>query len=122
MEKQITSALKKIEYGVYIVTMGEGQQRECIHRQLDLQVSSEPPIIALAVHNKHQSSRLLKEAGGFVINFIAASTPEVAKTYYGPAESGYQKLKSASVTDAPVTGAPILNGVAGFSTAGSSTR
>jgi flavin reductase (DIM6/NTAB) family NADH-FMN oxidoreductase RutF len=113
-EKSITTGLRRLEYGVYVVTMGKGQDGNAFTASWIMQVSSMPPMVSLAVHNKHQSSRLLKEAGGFVINFIAASTPEVAKSYYGPAESGYQKLKSASVTAAPVTGSPILNGVAGF--------
>jgi flavin reductase (DIM6/NTAB) family NADH-FMN oxidoreductase RutF len=113
-EKSITTGLRRLEYGVYVVTMGKGQEGNAFTASWVMQVSSLPPMVALAVHNKHQSSRLLKDAGGFVINLIAANTPEVAKTYYGPAESGYQKLKNASVTAAPVTGSPILSGVAGF--------
>ncbi len=63
MEKQITAVLKKLEYGVYIVTMGQGNAGNAFTASWVSQVSNEPPIIALAVHNKHQSSRQIDQAG-----------------------------------------------------------
>ncbi len=114
MEKQITAALKKLEYGVYIVTMGEGTSGNAFTASWVSQVSSEPPIIAMAVHNKHQSSRLIDQHGGFVVNLIAENHAEFAKAYYGPAESGYQKLAHAEVDSSPVTRSPLLKGALGY--------
>ncbi|MEW6051505.1 MAG: flavin reductase family protein [Candidatus Zixiibacteriota bacterium] len=113
-EKSITKGLRQLEYGVYVVSMGKGQEGNAFTASWLMQISSLPPMVAMAVHNKHQSSRLLKQHGAFVVNMIAAGNVEVAKTYYGPAESGYQKLHSASLTSSPVTGSPVLNGVVGF--------
>jgi flavin reductase (DIM6/NTAB) family NADH-FMN oxidoreductase RutF len=114
MEKQITTALKKFEYGIYIVTMGKGTEGNAFTASWVAQVSSEPPMVALAVHNKHQSSRLIDQHGGFVINLIAENHPEIAKAYYGPAESGYQKLAHADVGTSPATGSPLILGSLGF--------
>ena len=38
----------------------------------------------------------------------------VAQTYYGPAESGYEKLKHASVKPSPGTGTAMLDGAFGY--------
>jgi flavin reductase (DIM6/NTAB) family NADH-FMN oxidoreductase RutF len=112
--KQIATALRKLEYGVYVVTMGKGTAGNGFTASWIAQVSSEPPMVSLAVHNKHQSSRLIAGHGAFVINMIAQNQVEVAKTYYGPAESGYERLKNSSVNDSPVTGTAMLDGAAGF--------
>ena len=37
-----------------------------------------------------------------------------AKTYYGPAESGYEKLRAKDIESAPKTGTARLSGAIGF--------
>ncbi|UCD62700.1 MAG: flavin reductase [Candidatus Zixiibacteriota bacterium] len=112
--KDIQKVLRKLEYGVYVVTMGRGQDGNAFTASWVMQVSSDPPMIALAVHGKHQSSRLINEHKAFAVNLIGAEQEAVAKTYYGPAESGYEKLKGSSVVDAPVTGTPLIPGALGY--------
>ena len=112
--KGMMTALRKLEYGVYVVTMGEKTEGNAFTASWISQVSSEPPMIILAINNKHQSSRILQENGTFVVNFIPHDQVAVAKSYYGPAESGYQKLKNSTIQDSPVTGTAMLNGAAGF--------
>jgi flavin reductase (DIM6/NTAB) family NADH-FMN oxidoreductase RutF len=113
-EKEILSALKRLEYGVHIVTMGKGNDGNAFTASWLTQVSSEPPMIVLAVHNKHQSSRMLEEHGAFVVNFLGQDDIATAKTYYGPAESGYQKLKNSTVAASAITGTAMLHGAAGY--------
>lgn len=112
--KDIQKVLRKLEYGVYVVTMGRGTEGNAFTASWVMQVSSDPPMVAVAVHNKHQSSRLIKENQAFAINLIGAGQEAVAKTYYGPAESGYEKLQGTSVTDSPSTGTPLIPGALGF--------
>ncbi len=112
--KDIQKVLKKLEYGVYVVTMGRGTQGNAFTASWVSQISSEPPMVALAVHNKHQSSRLIKENKAFAVNLIGAGQEAVAKTYYGPAESGYEKLVGTSVKDSPATGTPLIPGAIGY--------
>lgn len=115
MEKgSIADALRKLEYGVYIVTMGDGSDGNAFTASWVTQVSSEPPMVAIAVHNKHQSSRLIDKHGGFVVNLIAENHAEIAKAYYGPAEAGYEKLKHAEVGKSPATGSPLIQGSLGY--------
>lgn len=110
----IQKVLKKLEYGVYVVTMGRGKDGNAFTASWVSQVSSDPPMVALSVHNKHQSSRLIKENKAFAINLVGQGQEAVAKTYFGPAESGYEKLANASVIDSPSTGTPLIPGAIGY--------
>ncbi len=112
--KDISKVLKKLGYGIYVVTMGEGTGGNAFTASWVMQVSSEPPLIAVSVHNKHQSSRLLESTGSFVVNLIGKGQDDVVKAYYGPAESGYDKLQDSSVTDSPATKTPLIPGAIGF--------
>jgi len=114
MDKEISKVLKKLEYGVYVVTIGNGNDGNAFTASWFTQVSSEPPMVTLAVKNEHQSVPLLNRHRSFVVNLIGKSQVEVAKMYYGPAESGYEKLKSASITESPVSKTPVLNGAVAF--------
>lgn len=112
--KKINDVLKKLEYGVYIVTMGKGTDGNAFTASWVTQCSSEPPMVAVSVHNKHQSSRLMSKNKAFVVNLIGIGQEAVAKTYYGPAESGYEKLVGTSVTDSPETKTPLIPGAIGY--------
>jgi len=113
-EKDIKKVLRKLEYGVYVVSMGKGNDGNAFTASWVAQVSSEPPMVMIAVNNKHQSIPILKEHGAFVINFVGRDHESVAKKYYGPAESGYEKLKTADIEASPVTKTPVLNGLEGY--------
>ena len=114
LDKSIAAALRKLEYGVYVVSMGKGTAGNAFTSSWVTQVSSEPPLIAISVHNKHQSSRMIESYGAFVINLIAQGHGEVAKIYYGPAESGYAKFKDTQVIASPETGTAMINGADGY--------
>ena len=112
--KEISKVLKRLGYGIYVVTMGDGTGGNAFTASWVMQVSSEPPMIAVSVHNKHQSSRLLQSCGAFVVNLIGKGQDDVVKTYFGPAESGYDKLKNSSVADSPATKTPLIPGAIGY--------
>jgi len=113
-EKDIKKVLRKLEYGVYVVSMGKGNEGNAFTASWVAQVSSEPPMVMISVNNKHQSTPILKEHGAFVINLVSKDHESVAKTYYGPAESGYEKLKTTDIEESPVTKTPLISGMEGF--------
>lgn len=114
MADDIKKVLRKFEYGVYVVTMGKGEDGNAFTASWVTQVSSAPPMVAIAVRGDHKSVPLMKEHNAFVVNLIGEGQEAVAKTYYGPAESGYDKLKGRKLSDSPATGTPVLNGAFGF--------
>jgi len=113
-ENKISSVLAKLEYGVYVVSMGEGNEGNAFTASWLTQVASDPPTVVVAINNKHQSSRLLMEKSCFAVNILPEGEEGVARTYYGPAESGYRKLEGIEVKATPKTGCPLIVGSAGF--------
>lgn len=111
MADDIKKVLRKFEYGVYVVTMGKGHDGNAFTASWVTQVSSDPPMVAIAVHGNRQSIPMLKEHGSFVVNLIGEGQEAVAKTFYGPAESGYGKLKTAKIEESSESGSPVLSGV-----------
>lgn len=113
-EKQISKVLAKLEYGIYVVTMGKGNEGNAFTASWVTQVSNEPPMVVVSINNKHQSARLLQDLDAFAVNLLPEGQAEIAKVYYGPAESGYEKLKASNITPAPETGSPLIPGSVGF--------
>ena len=113
-DKDLKKILRKLEYGVYVVSMGKGADGNAFTASWVMQVASEPPMVAAAVHNKHKSAWQLADLDSFVVNLLPESGLATAKTYYGPAESGYDKLQAKDISDADVTGTPRLNGALGY--------
>jgi len=112
--EEARKVLKKLEYGVYLVSSGKGHTGNAFTASWVSQVSSEPPMVAIAVKSSHKSTAIIKEHGAFVVNLLKEEWTDVAKTYYGPAESGYDKLKHSFIQDSPATGTPIFEGVPGY--------
>ncbi len=113
-EKETQKVLAKLEYGIYVVTMGRGDEGNAFTASWLTQVASEPPMVAVAVRNDHQSVRLMREGGAFAVNILPDGQEAVAKAYFGPAEAGHEKLKSVVTTPAPVTECPLIGGSVGF--------
>lgn len=113
-EKEALKVLAKLEYGIYVVTMGKGNDGNAMTASWLTQVSSEPPAIVVSIKNSHQSAKMLNESESFVVNLLPKGQEGIAKTYYGPAESGYKKLAATNITPSPVTGAPVIPGSVGF--------
>lgn len=113
-ETQIHKVLAKLEYGIYVVTMGKGQDGNAFTASWVTQVSSEPPMVVVAINKEHQSAWMLKDLDAFVVNILPEGQEGTAKAYYGPAESGYSKLKATNVEPAPESGCPVIPGSVGF--------
>lgn len=113
-ETSISKVLSKLEYGVYVVSLGGQDEGNAFTASWLSQVASEPPMIIISIHNQHQSSRLLMEKDCLVVNLLANGADNVAQAYYGPAESGYRKLDGVNTSVAPATGCPVIPGAIGY--------
>lgn len=112
--KEIPKVLQKLGYGIYVVTAGKGVEGNAFTASWVTQVSSDPYMLALAVKNDHQSAGMIQDNGAFVVNLIDKDQEGVAKTYFGPAESGYDRLAGRTLVDSPATGTPLLAGSMGY--------
>ena len=78
-------------------TMGKGKSGNAFTASWLTQVSNEPPMVIVSIKNSHQSAKLLNELDAFAVNILPQGEEAIAKTYYGPAESGYAKLESTTL-------------------------
>jgi flavin reductase (DIM6/NTAB) family NADH-FMN oxidoreductase RutF len=113
-DKDIPGVLAKLEYGIYVITMGLGTDGNAFTASWLTQVANKPPTVVVSINNKHQSARMLNASDCFVVNLLPKGADGVAKAYYGPAESGYRKLDGVNVKQAPATGCPIIPGGVGY--------
>lgn len=66
-----TKALYKLSYGVYIITAGkEGKCNGQIANTV-VQVSSEPPTIAISINKKNYTHDLIRENGSFAVSVLS---------------------------------------------------
>ncbi len=70
-----TKILRKISYGVYIVSSRKG---ECINAQTAnavMQVTSDPPQFALGINKENLTHEFIKESGLFAVSVLSQEAP-----------------------------------------------
>lgn len=111
MMHPIPTLFKSLTQGVYVIGAAHGEERNAFTAAWVMQVSFEPPLLALSISPEHVSYRLLKEGGGFSVNVLKADQLEIA-AHYGAERS--DKL-SAHVWTTGKLGLPLLgNALAWF--------
>jgi flavin reductase (DIM6/NTAB) family NADH-FMN oxidoreductase RutF/rubredoxin len=70
-----TKGLYKLSYGMYVVTSGkEGKSNGQIANTV-VQISSDPPTIAVAINKKNYTHEIIKESGVFAVSVLSKETP-----------------------------------------------
>lgn len=64
------TALSKFSYGMYILTTGDGEKNNAMLASVAMQVSSDPPIIALSVTKSNFSHDLIKANKKFNLSIV----------------------------------------------------
>ncbi len=70
--------LRLFTYGLYIVTCGDGSQRNAFTANWLSQVSFDPPLVALSVENDAASLPLIQASGAFAVCVPASGSRELA--------------------------------------------
>ncbi len=73
--------LKTLSLGVYIIGVAAGDEHNAFTAAWVMQVSFDPLLVAVGIHPKHRSYRILKEGGGFTINVLAKDQLELARHF-----------------------------------------
>jgi len=74
-------------------------------------LSLDPPLVTFMVARTSTTWPRIARAGGFCVNILAAGQDELCRDF---AVSGADKFAGVTHSPAPVTGAPLLDGVAGW--------
>lgn len=109
--RECWKALKKLSYGVYVVSVVRGEGETCEMNAMTVrmmtQVSTRPPRVALTIAKSRRTHEFLQESGKFAVS-ILAERQELLGGHFG-LQSG-RKLNKFTGLDyfTAQTGAPIL--------------
>jgi len=99
--------LRLFTYGLYAVTVAEGERRNAFTANWLTQVSFDPPLIAISVENDSASLPMIQRTGRFVINVYRADQRELAGHLGHSLLTHPDKLAGLSFAETP-SGAPYL--------------
>ena len=101
------TALDKMVYGVYLVTLQSEGLINAFTASWVSQVSFDPPLIMVAVHREHFSHLLLERGSNFAINILGEEQGELARLFYTPVGPEEQERIGVPFITRK-SGAPIL--------------
>jgi flavin reductase (DIM6/NTAB) family NADH-FMN oxidoreductase RutF len=103
--------LKRLPYGIYVLTTAHGELRNGMIASWVSQVSYEPLLIMVAVHPNHYSHRLITKSGSFALHLLRRDQKDFIRRFKGPDP----KAKFESLKWFPgKRGCPILTGCIGY--------
>jgi flavin reductase (DIM6/NTAB) family NADH-FMN oxidoreductase RutF len=112
-EKARRSALRKIPYGVNVVTVRAGDRVNGFAGSWISQCSFSPPMLMIGVKRGGLSYDLLDQGRVFVVNFLDKEQSGIAEKFFHPVEYTDNKIAGMPYTRG-TTGAPILKEAAAY--------
>ena len=104
---EVTTLFRRLTYGVYVVGVADGDERDAFTAAWVMQTSFDPLLLALSINPEHASFPLLQAGGGFTVNVLKQNQQDLAR-WFGT-RSGRDEDKLAGIRWRPGrTGAPIL--------------
>lgn len=103
----IRGALKRLSYGVYVVTARRGDEINAMTCRMVSQVSLRPPCVSVSIAKRRYTHDFIQNSGAFVINVLGAEQAMLGG-HFG-LRSGRDINKCAGLEwQTGQTGAPIL--------------
>jgi flavin reductase (DIM6/NTAB) family NADH-FMN oxidoreductase RutF len=84
METAWEHALSKLTYGIYVLTTFQGSRVNGMIASWVSQVSYDPPLVMVAVHQNRYSHHLLTETGCFALHILSRNQTDLLKRFKGP--------------------------------------
>ena len=104
---EIAELFRRITAGVYVIGVAGEGGRDAFTAAWVMQVSFDPPLLALSIHPEHASYPLLHSGRGFTVSVLQEGQHDMAR-HFG-LTSGRERDKLAGVRWRPGSrGAPIL--------------
>jgi flavin reductase (DIM6/NTAB) family NADH-FMN oxidoreductase RutF len=104
---EITELFRRLTYGVYVVGVADGDERDAFTAAWVMQTSFDPLLLALSINPEHASYPLLHAGRGFTVNVLKQGQHDLARRF--GTRSGRDEDKLAGIRWRPGrTGAPIL--------------
>lgn len=104
---EVAELFRRLSYGVYVVGVAEGGERNAFTAAWVMQTSFDPLLLALSINRENASYPLLLRGGGFTVNVLKRDQQDLALRF--GTRSGRDEDKLAGILwHAGRTGAPIL--------------
>ncbi len=109
----IAALFRQITLGVYVIGVADAGRRDGFTAAWVMQVSFDPPLLALSINPGNASYPLLRAGGGFTANVLKREQLELARRF--GTGSGRDRDKLSGVRWRPGRhGAPILEDAAAY--------
>ncbi len=105
--------LRTFTYGLYAITVRDGERRNAFTANWVAQVSFEPPMVMVSVENDGESIKLLEASGLLAVNAYASGQRELAGALGRKSKNVPNKLEGIATFDSPL-GLPLLSDALGW--------
>lgn len=112
MDKQ---ALRRLSYGVYIITSADGDKLVGCTANAAMQITSEPKTIAVSINRENYTHGIIDKTGKFGLSILAEDGDAKLIGKFG-FMSSRDRDKFAGVDHLMVDGVPVLTGGCGYIT------
>jgi flavin reductase (DIM6/NTAB) family NADH-FMN oxidoreductase RutF len=100
--------LRRIPYGMYVMTAIEGGAPAASTLTWLSQCSFHPPLVMIGIQTNSLVHAAVEKSGAVAVNFLAADQKEIAERFFKPPEAESGRLHGLSYEPGPMTGAPLL--------------
>ncbi len=105
VKKQV---LRLLTYGLYIMTVRDGDAVAAGTVTWLSQASFNPPLIMTAVKVESGLHALIEKTGQFAVNILAKGQKDIAAAFFKPSRIENDRINGYSFEPGPETGAPLL--------------
>lgn len=108
VKETIGPALGKIASGVYIVTIGDGNERDGMLTTWINQASFNPPCVSVAVNKERAIHPKMTKDALFGVNVLSKENMDIFKSFAKPHEEGLDRFKDLDVAN-DIEGPPAFS-------------
>lgn len=106
MINNIDDLFKQISHGVYVIGVSDGEKTNAFTAAWVMQVSFNPPLLAISINPEHYSYRLMQAGGVCTVNVLGQDQYSLAEHFGRP---GLKDKMAGFAWQKDRTGAPILS-------------
>jgi flavin reductase (DIM6/NTAB) family NADH-FMN oxidoreductase RutF len=107
------SALRTFTYGLYAITVRDGERRNAFTANWVAQASFDPPMVMVSVENDGESIHLIEGSGRFAVNAYATGQRELSGSLGRKSKNVPNKLEGIATFESP-GGLPLLRDALGW--------
>lgn len=101
--------LRRIPYGMYVMTAAAGGRATGSTLTWLSQCSFHPPLVMVGVQTSSRMREALEESGAIAVHFLGEGQEEIARRFFRPPLEDEERLHGIAWKPGAATGAPVLS-------------